>query len=113
MKIRRIETADFRRSELTMFNDFTALNRRFVDQLRADDVIVFASKTGNQLLFVHGFTQFTSANDGQPRTAIMSIRHRILNGVWNPLRLANYATEAGLKVEGLKVYEEHLKRMLG
>ena len=112
MRIKQIKEADFRSSELSLFREFSARNRSVAQQLRRDDVVVFVSKTGNQILFVHGFTPFLEGPNGARREALMSIRHRIIGGTWNPLRLANYALEAGIEVQGLRLYEEHLKRML-
>lgn len=108
MRIKQIEAADFRCSARTMFERFRVKNKHVVSALNDTDVIVFISKMGNQLLFVHGYTDFPEDLIGQ-RRALQSVRHQILNGTWNPMALANYAQAAGLDIQGLRLFEEHYK----
>lgn len=111
MRIRRIEKANFCKSERTLFEEFTKKNQTFVRSLGPEGVVVFLSLTGNQMLFVHGFHRI---DEGYPHAVqvLMSIKYRIVGGTWNPMRLANYAKEAGLKIEGLKLFEEHYQHLL-
>ncbi len=112
MRIKRVVEADFRRSDLGVFERFFQKNRGFVESLNKDDVIVFVSKAGNQLLFIHGFsTVETAARDA--RLILPSVKYRIIRGSWNPLMLRNYAEAAGLSIDGLKLFEEHYQHLLG
>lgn len=106
MRIRRIEKANFRKSEFTIFQEFSAKNEAFVAKLQPDDVVVFVAGSGTIMYFMHDFVSFND-NDGSEKIALQSLKHRIVGGAWNPLRLKNYAAEAGLKIEGLKYFEEH------
>ena len=106
MRIRYIETADFRRCDLSLFQLFYQNHMLLTQSLKKDDVVVFVSKKGNQLLFVHGFVHIDL------RTALVSTRYRLTSGTWNPLMLANYAKAAGLKIQGLKLFEEHYKELV-
>ena len=114
MRIRYIETADFRRCDLSLFQMFYQDHMLFTQSLKKDDVVVFVSKKGNQLLFVHGFVHINEGYEGArfERTVLASTRYRLLNTTWNPLMLANYAEAAGLKIQGLKLFEEHYKELV-
>lgn len=112
MNIKQIAEADFRSSELTIFESFSKKNRDVVSSLRRDDVIVFVSRSGNQFLFVHGFTTFTANDTDEKKQALRSTRHRIIGGTWNPLRIRNYLEEAGLPVTGIPRFEDHYKHLL-
>lgn len=107
MRIKQIETAHFGKSELTIFNEFANKNKAFVATLTRNDIIVFVSKQGNQLRFVHNF-----ANFGDNQIALQSSLHRIMRGTWNPLRLKDYASEVGLDIDGLRRFEEHYEHLL-
>ena len=113
MNIKRVAEADFRRADLGIWTLFCSessgrklVNRVLVESLTKDDVVAFVSKRGNQLLFIHGFEQLKTIC-GDARTMLPSVRYRIVNGTWSPYMLANYALNAGIKVEGIKSFEEH------
>lgn len=113
MNIKQIEEADFRCSELTIFEKFSKKNREVVERLKREDVLVFISRSGNQFLFVHGFTKF-AGNDSavdERKQALCSVRHRIIGGTWNPLRIRNYLAEAGIQVTGIPRFEDHYHRL--
>ena len=112
MNIRRIEETDFRRCDIRIFAEFRNNNTSFVKKLAKDDIVVFISKQRNQMLFIHGVTEFFAADGSSIREALQSIRHRILGGAWSPLMLKNYAEEAGLQIEGLSRFEDHFKNLV-
>jgi len=112
VKIKKVVQTDFRRNDVSIFSAFQKENLPLLRRLKEDDMIVFVSKTGNQLLFIHGFTEFPGDQNRALGTALQSIRHRILSGTWNPLMLRNYAIAAGLDVEGLALFEDHYKHLV-
>lgn len=101
MRIKRVVEADFRRSDFGLFSLFQKENRPFVEALGKNDIVVFVSKRGNQLLFIHGFGEIDS------RPVLPSVKYRLLQGSWNPLMLRNYAEKAGMKIDGLKMFEDY------
>lgn len=108
--MKRIETVSFARSEAT--NLAKTLTEKEHEALGKDDVVLFVSKGGGQLVFVWGWENFEM--DGRPeREVLRSERLRLKRGTWNPLLLANYAEEVGIKLDGLKRFEEHYARARG
>lgn len=123
MRLRYIETVHFGKSELTNFRDLLRRRPEFGKDgnpavLRKNDVVVFVSKTGNQMLFVSGFVFLKSdpvtagAKERKP-VVLRSVRLRLPGNVqWNPLMLADYAREVGIELKGLELYEEYIKKKL-
>ncbi len=104
MRIREIVSADFRNCERTLYSDYL----RTAKLPRADEIVVFISLKGDQLLFVHGWQAVH--NPGGPNHLVLkSSRHRIANGTWNPLLLRNYVNAAGLEIEGLRRFEDYYR----
>src|ERR1700690_4091723 len=102
MRLRFVEEVSFGKSEQTNFLEFSAKNESLAKNLSSEDAILFVSKTGNQLVFIHGFTVLDS------KTKVLSSRRlRLSGGKWNPLRLANYATEVGVTLDGIKRFEQY------
>lgn len=102
VKLKKIEHADFRKSEATLFDDFIRRNK-YLGSLKSDEVILFISYTENQLIWILNVTVTSSG-----RRIFDSRRWRIEgSGTWNPLMVANYASEVGLALAGLKRYEEY------
>ena len=113
MRIRRVVEADFRWSEYGIWVKFlnkkknrVYVNRSFVSTLKVDDVVLFISKKGNQLLFVHGFENLRN-EAGDELISLPSNRHRIVKGTWSPYMLVTYARRAGVNITGLKTFEQH------
>lgn len=110
MKLKYIETVNFRQTEQT---NFEALPASVRSKLGEGDVVLFVSKGGNQLVFVHGFVRL----EGDRRVpqildVLRSERFRMSGGTWNPLMLKNYADEAGIKLDGLQRFEQHYARIV-
>lgn len=105
MRLRYIAQVSFQSSEATNFQTFSRKNPELVKRLSETDVIAFVSLSGDQLVFIHGFTEI----DGEKGAlkVLSSRRLRMTGGTWNPLRLANYAEEAGLQLDGLKKFEKY------
>lgn len=109
MRLRQIEQVDFRRSEQTNFLAFTKENPAVAASLKIEDAILFINKKMDQLVFVHGFKHLTTA--GRSYRVLTSQRVRLKGGRWNPLRLADYATDAGLPLEGLRRFADHYRSL--
>ena len=100
-----IPSADFRKSEHTIFRDF-AKSRKYPGPLKKGEGFLFLSKTGNQLLwFFKEPTSITSFKDVE-RSIVDSRRWRVTGGTWHPFMLADYAVEAGIELVGIKRFEE-------
>lgn len=111
MRLRHVATVDFRRSELSNYNEIVGEHAQLA-KLGKDDVILFLSKNQDQVIFVHGFSQVHG--DKGKSLYIKSVRLRMIKGAtWNPLMIANYAKQVGIELKGLKTFEEHYKELMG
>lgn len=106
MRLRYVETVDFRKSELTCWLEIAKRRPALARRLKTDDVVTLASMSGDQLVFLHGFSEV----DG--KQVLRSTRLRLRGGRWNPLMLANYAKDAGIALSGLRTYEQHLAEVV-
>lgn len=104
MKLRFVYRGDFRKSEVTLYEE--AVSERPQMRLRNGDCVALVSSTGKQIKFVYGYTELGE-------TSILSSEtHRITGGgAWNPLMLSDYAAAVGLELEGLPNFERHYRRM--
>lgn len=127
MRLRFIDTVGFRASEQT---NYDSLVQRLPQaaKLGPNDVVLFISAGGNQLLFVHGFQKLTRGKETFEclRSERLRLRHfggpkvkgRKASGrghakaVWDPLMVADYAQAVGIKLDNLKLWEEHKREML-
>lgn len=112
LRLRLIALVDFRKSELTNFNEVSA-----PAHIRAtNDCVMLVNKQGTQLVFVYGFSNVTDSREpaegAQTHQVLHSERLRLTSGRWNPLMLANYAQRAGIELEGIRRFEEHYRQAL-
>ena len=106
LRLRYIGTVDFRASEMT--NYLLAIREQpSLAKLKKDDAVLFLSRKGDQLIFVHGFSM-TNGQKGAIRF-LRSERLRLDGGVWDALMLQNYARMVGIHLMGIKTFEEHLQ----
>ena len=106
VRLRKVVTADFRKNEATnwqLLEDEGEIPRG----LKADDVICMLSHTQTQIVFVR--PPYEHAINGKVIKVTASQRLRIAGGSWNPLLLANYAEDVGLRLVGLPKFEEHYR----
>ncbi len=109
MRLRFVLTCHFGKSEFTHLREIIKKYPAFNDprskhRLHPQDVVLLISHMGNQLIFLHNF----EVTSGTP--VLRSTRLRLTNNAtWNPLMLATYADEVGLRLEGLKSFEEHIR----
>ncbi len=110
MRLKYIDTCSFQRSEATNFADLKKKNKWV---LLPGEVACLVSMTGDQLVFVYGHRD-ADPNPDDPNGVVFPVVHseRLrLSGrqKWNPMMLANYAAGVGMKLEGLKRFEEHYR----
>lgn len=109
VQVKRIFTADFRKSARTLFDEVKADRKLWRGRLGPDETYLFVSLTGNQLLFVLGDHEIES----RPGTRFSTKRQlldyrgwRIEGGTFEPHMLENYANSVGLTL-GRATFEEY------
>jgi hypothetical protein len=113
VRLRRVARGDFRKSEHTLFNELPVAFRR---KLKGTDAVCFISGTGNQVVFVYGFTSVGMTQAIGPHKSrrygiVTSVRLRLTGSTWNPLMLQNYADECGIELAGIKRFEDHYEKL--
>jgi hypothetical protein len=100
-----IPNADFRKSEATLHDEFLR-SRNYPGDLRKGECFLFLSKSGNQLLWF--FTQVSQIKGFKDAEIEVydSRKWRVTGGTWHPFMLANYASEVGIELVGIKRFEE-------
>lgn len=115
VRLRYVDTVDFRKSETTNYRLLPADIR---ESLRDGDAVCFKNEHGNQVVFVvkprplPGVASI-QRKDGSTDAAevVCSIRLRLPHErPWNPTMLADYAHAAGLELIGIRRLVEHLAR---
>jgi hypothetical protein len=107
LRLRHIETTSFSYSEETMY---AMVSKEYVHlaSLGKNDVVLFRSSTGNQLMFVFGFAELNTKR--RVERYLRSERLRLpKHREWDPMMLANYARDCGIELEGIKTFEQHLE----
>lgn len=115
VQIKRIFSADFRKSPRTLFDEVRKSRKLWCGTLGTDETYLFVSHTGNQLIFVLGDHEVES----QPGTRFATKRRlldyrgwRIEGGTFNPKMLENYANNVGLTL-GRKTFEDYWSERYG
>lgn len=103
MKFKMLEKVSFRLSEQTSFDKIAKQALRF--SIRHDEVVVLLSQTEDQLIFVSGYTPL---EDGAK--VLTSRRLRLTKGTWDVLRLKEYASLVGLRVDDWSVLEKSMRK---
>lgn len=114
-----VHPVSFRKTEATNYEELP-------DDVKAllktpHDVVCFVSMSRDQVVFVSKPGELKTTSEWRKRskarknikglTVIYSRRLRLPRGAWNPLMLANYAQQLGLKLIGIKKFEEHYKQL--
>ena len=100
---------DFRKNELTNYREFQK-SKKFPGTLGKDEVFLFVSKSGNQLVFII-HTGEIETGTGLIRNMIDSRKWRIDgSSSWNPKMLQNYANELGMDLIGFRRLEDVYRR---
>jgi hypothetical protein len=112
MTVKELEdAADFRKSESTLFEEQAGANPG-LRQMKSGECVLLVSKNGKMLRFV--FCPKEIINPAIDRwTEVLESRLLRIRGKggWNPLMLQNHAISVGLKLVGIKKFEEHYKNL--
>lgn len=101
-----IYQADFRKNEVSLYEEFRRNKKRFPGELKAGEAYLFVSKEENQLIwFVAQPDAKLETATGKPIHVVQSIRWRMNRASWNPKMLANYARASNIKLAGIKDFE--------
>lgn len=101
---------DFRKSELTNYDLFKR-SKSYPGDLESNEVFLFVSKGGNQLVWVLnvGLIDVGHADrKGYVDRRVIDTRRWRIDGSsgWNPEMLADYAHEVGLTLVGFKLFRD-------
>jgi len=116
MRLKYIAQVDFRKSEETNFleHHVQKRGRKFFKRsaLKPGEVACLIASSGKQIVFVYN-PGLVAENDGlDERSVLHSERLRLTNGGrWNPLMLGNYASQVGIQLEGIRLFEQHFEEM--
>lgn len=106
MRLRHMETVDFRINEAENFN---AILKKYKLQLGPDDVVLMMSQSRNQLVFMHRNKILDLSKFGKRQgeaTVYHSQRLRLSNSTWDALMLQNYANKVGIQLDYLRRFED-------
>jgi hypothetical protein len=118
LRLKYIEKVDFRKNEFTNFVETSVVGKGKKTKKRAPlkpgEVACLVSSSGNQIVFV--YAPKLVAEDGgrgaEERPVLHSEKLRLTSGGrWHPLMLGTYAEQVGIKLEGIKLFEEHYDQM--
>lgn len=108
MRIQRIFSTSFNQSDLSMLRSFYEQEPEAASSMGPSDVVVFVSRMGSQILFVHGFRSKT-----RWESVVLSTRFRLTHGRWNPSMITEFAKEAKIKLENAKALTEFFHSLAG
>lgn len=110
MRLKMIKHVTFARSEDTNYESY----RRELRDIKfgREDVVMFLSLTQNQVAFVYPPNE-VETSPGVTCEVLRSVRLRLRKGrrTWNPYMLANYAADCGIKLDGIKRFEDHFEKL--
>jgi hypothetical protein len=93
---------------------FRSLSAAYRKTLRSNDAVCFISSREDQLVFIYRFKKIGTRRKNKtsvPFGILTSVRLRMPGRRWNPLMLANYASDVGLELEGLPLFEEYFAEL--
>lgn len=109
MRLRLVRQVSFGKSEDTNYEAIKAGLRGI--KLDRYDVVLLVSQTESQVMFVYQPTEI-ELRPGRKSEVLRSVRLRLRGkGAWNPYMIANYAEEVGIKLEGIKTFQEHYDKL--
>jgi len=109
INLRGVVEVSFTRSEATNLARYKLLGQ-YPGDLEAGEAFLFIAKGGNQIIFILRSPVTFKGTDkkGQEKvqTILDSRRLRLDGGTWSPYMLQNYAEAVGLKLVGIKTFEQ-------
>ena len=109
VQIKRVFSADFRKSPRTLFDEVKHDKKLWRGSLGPDEVYLFVSQTGNQLIFVLRDEEVKSmaGTRFEAKRRLLDYRGwRIEGGTFNPSMLEDYANNVGLTL-GKKTFAQY------
>jgi hypothetical protein len=107
LSLRMIASVDFRQGVPTHYAELK--RRKLTNDIDDDETILLVSQTGLQLAFVFNEIQI-HARSGDPVRAIAHFRIQLDRCTpWNPIMLSEYAKQAGIELQHVKRFEDHLR----
>lgn len=103
MRFKMLSKTSFKASERTMFDTLKAAHPRL--SVGEHDVVVFLSKAEDQMVWCYGYTRLA---DGS--SVLQTRRLRLTAGKWDILRLKDYASRVGVRVDDWGVFERGLRQ---
>jgi len=117
MRLRYVYTGNFRKNEVTLYEEARG-EMGDVAPFRANDCILVINRARKLLRFIYLPQEVSQNPDGKKANGV-SIRvmasqvYRILeNGTWDPRMLSFYASQLGVELEGIKKFEEYFAHLL-
>jgi hypothetical protein len=107
VRLRLVETVDFRKSDMTIWLELESRHHKLAESFGPNDVAAVKNSHGTQLMFLSRPVHLGST------WVFRSERLRLTSGSWNPLRLTDYANSVGLHLENLPTFEDILRRITG
>ncbi len=104
MRFKFFDIVSFSMTERTHYDALTKAYPK-LRRLSQGDVIALLSRVGDQLTWIHGFTQL----DGGERV-LTSTRLRLEKGTWSVLLLKEYARKVGLTVSDWSLLDAAMRR---
>jgi len=106
------QDVDFRKSDESILDACLKEEGKNLPALRPNDVLMFVSKSGNQILFILNFGELDTYT-GYIRRFIDTRRWRLCGGGrWNPLMIKNYGLEVGIDFVNLRKYDEIIEEKI-
>jgi hypothetical protein len=117
MRLKYIAQADFRKNEWTNFLEHHVIKRgKKIEKrmaLKPGEVACLVASSGKQIVFVYNPDRVSDVTGEDERSVIHSERLRLTaGGRWNPLMLGNYAAQVGIRLEGIRLFEQHFDEMI-
>lgn len=122
------ERQDFRKSDVTLFQEFAKREPAVAASLGDADAVVFVSRTGTRCSLVFGRKRMSRLSDGHgverlawasqgkadvdaaTITIVMaSLRLWVIGGSWDARMLVEYAEQAGIELRNRKRYEDFFR----
>lgn len=119
MRLKLIVQADFRKSEYTNYIEQSGpakkngKGKKKQLVLKSGEVVCLVSSRGDQIIFVYHMDRVREDEPhSEERSVLHSERLRLTGGGrWNPMMLGNYALQVGIRLEGIKLFEQHYDEM--
>lgn len=122
--LKAIIRVSFQKSEHTNFEELRKTRKwgKLLDSLGPDDVVCLVSTTETQLVFLSRYMEVSIRNGTSKKWRLLpSQRVRVIRekdefgnpllSTWEPKMVANYARQAGIELNGLRMFEDYYEKL--